>query len=97
MVKGKNTGKGKKGGGRKPAGDEVLSLTPSAGFDIRKAVAHLLELMEDLGQPLIINLPNISVEFEVGCTRKQIIDGYNEALKASMIVEPANFNAKKKD
>jgi hypothetical protein len=40
-------------------------------------------------------MPNVAVEFEAGCTRKQIIDGYNQALKASMAVKPANVNSKK--
>lgn len=88
-------GKGAKKGPKKisvlpPDEDEVINFTPSPGFDIRKAATHLRELMEDLGQPLIIHLPNIAVEFEPGCTRKQIIDGYNQALKASLAVKPAN-------
>jgi hypothetical protein len=89
---GKSTGKSISGG----SDDEVISFTPSAGFDIRKAAAHLHEMMEDIGQPLIIYLPNIAVEFEVGCTRKQIIDGYNQALKASLAVKPANADIPKK-
>lgn len=76
--------------------DEVISFTPSAGFDIRKAAAHLHEMMEDIGQPLVIHLPKVAVEFEVGCTRKEIIDGYNQALKASTSVKPANANTTKK-
>jgi len=86
---GKSTGKGDD--------DEFISFTPTAGFDIRHAAADFCEMMEELGQPLIIHFPNVSVEFEPGCTRKQVIDGYNQGLKASMSVKAANFNAKKKD
>jgi len=71
----------------------VISLTPSAGFDIRKAAKNAVELMENLHQPLVIHLPDIDLEFEVGCTRQQIIDGYNQGLKEQqLMVEASNTN-----
>jgi hypothetical protein len=85
----------RKGGGksgRSDDDDEVLHLTPSAGFDIRKSAKQLMEIMQDTHQPIVIHLPNVSVEFEPGCTRKEIIDGYNMALKASIAVKPSNAN-----
>jgi hypothetical protein len=88
----------KKSGGKKGGGgnDDVIEFTPTAGFDIRKAAAEIKALMEELGQSLVIHLARISVEFEVGCTRKEIIDGYNRALRASINAAPANANTTKK-
>lgn len=84
-----------KRGGTTGKSEEFISFTPSAGFDIRKSAAHFSELMEDTGQPLVIQFPNIAVEFEPGCTRKQIIDGYNQALKAQVeTTAPSNNNKK---
>ena len=75
--------------------DHVIDFTPGPGFDIRKAAKHIMEMMEDLGAPMVIHLPKVSVEFEPGCTRKQIIDGYNMALKAQVSTKPSNSNAGK--
>ena len=50
--------------------------------------------METSGQPLVIHLPHVSVEFESGCTPKEIIDGYNMAMRAKFVVKPSNANVK---
>jgi hypothetical protein len=81
------------------AEDEVIELTPSVGFDIRNVAGDLVSLMTATQQALRIHIPHAVVEFECGCTRQQIIDGYYEALKSSIAVEPSNGNssgAKKK-
>ncbi len=78
------------------SGDEYIDFTPSAGFDIRKAAPSFSQLMNELQQPLIIHFPNISVEYEIGCTAKEIVDGYNQGLKASVSAKLSNSNTKKK-
>jgi hypothetical protein len=74
--------------------DHVIEFTPDAGFDIRNAARNFSRMMEDLGQPIIVHLPHVSVEFEPGCTPKEIIDGYNQAMKQKFIVKPSNSNTK---
>jgi hypothetical protein len=83
----KKSGSGKDGGG-----DDVLTLTPTADFDIRKEAQRLSELMITFERPLVLRLPHVSIEFEPGCTRKEIIDGYTLAIRGAV---PANGNAKK--
>lgn len=75
--------------------DQVISFTPSAGFDIRKAAKDIKELMEDLGKPFVLQLAYLAVEFEPGCTRKEIIDGYHYALEQQQLkAKPSNANAR---
>lgn len=93
-AKGKN-GKGKKGAGPADGGDQVIEFTPDAGFEIRHSARNFSQMMEDLGQPIIIHLPHVSVEFEPGCTPKEIIDGYNQAMKHKFKIKHSNSNATK--
>jgi hypothetical protein len=77
-----------------PHYDHFIEFTPEGGFNIRTAARNFSNLMEHSNQPLIIHLPHVSVEFEPGCTPKEIIDGYNQALRAKFVVKPSNTNAK---
>jgi hypothetical protein len=95
----------KKGGGKKNGGghhddhshsEHVIEFTPEGGFNIRTAAHHFAELMESSGQALLIHLPHVSVEFEAGCTPKEIIEGYNHAMRAKFVVKPSNANVKQK-
>lgn len=86
---------GRKKGGKDEGGgrdDSVIEFTPEGGFNIRMAARNFAELMEHSNQPLVIHLPHVSVEFEPGCTPKEIIDGYNMAMKATFVVKPSNAN-----
>lgn len=95
MKNGKKSGGGKKGGGGNTVGqDHVIEFTPEGGFNIRTAARNFANLMEQSGQPLVIHLPHVSVEFEPGCTPKEIIDGYNQAMHSKFIVKPSNANTK---
>ena len=97
MARKKRTnGNGKKNGnGANGAGaDHILEFTPEGGFNIRTAAHHFSQIMETSGQPLVIHLPHVSVEFESGCTPKEIIDGYNMAMRAKFVVKPSNANVK---
>lgn len=91
---------GKKGGDDKtggPAGgdsEHVIEFTPEGGFNIRNAARNFAELMESSLQPLVIHLPHVSVEFEPGCTPKEIIDGYNMAMRVKYDIKPSNANTK---
>ena len=87
----------KKGGGDEGGheGDHVIEFTPEGGFNIRMAARNFADLMEHSNQPLIIHLPHVSVEFEPGCTPKEIIDGYNMALKHKFLVQHSNANSSK--
>jgi hypothetical protein len=96
---GKKKNGGKPGGakGNNGHGDEhehVLEFTPEGGFNIRTAARHFSQLMESSGQALIIHLPHVSVEFEAGCTPREIIEGYNQAMQARFVVKPSNANVK---
>ncbi|HYD17655.1 MAG TPA: hypothetical protein VEF76_04160 [Patescibacteria group bacterium] len=88
---GRKDGKGKSMDGDH---DHVIEFTPEGGFNIRTAARNFANLMRSSLQPLIIHLPHVSVEFEPGCTPKEIIDGYNQAMKAKFIVKPSNANSK---
>jgi len=77
-----------------PHYDHFIEFTPEGGFDIRSAARNFANLMEQSNQPLIIHLPHVSVEFEPGCTPKEIVDGYNLALRAKIVVKPSNANIK---
>lgn len=95
-TKGKN-GKGSKGGGGKnhddsTPSDYVIEFTPDAGFDIRSAAMGFSTMMEDLGQDLIIHLPHVSIEFEVGCSPQEIIDGYKQGIEHKYALKPSNNN-----
>ncbi len=86
----------KKGGGGKKVDDtteDVMEFTPEGGFNIRSAARNFANLMESSNQPLIIHLPHVSVEFEPGCTPKEIIDGYHHAMQAKG-AKPSNTNSK---
>ena len=74
--------------------DHVIEFTPEGGFNIRTAARHFAQLMETSKQPLVIHLPHVSVEFESGCTPREIIEGYNQAMRAKFIVKPSNANVK---
>lgn len=87
---GKKNGNG--GNGESP--DHIIEFTPEGGFNIRTAAHHFSQIMESSGQPLVIHLPHVSVEFESGCTPKEIIDGYNMAMRAKFVVKPSNANVK---
>ena len=80
--------------GRKGENDQVMEFTPEGGFNIRTAAKRFAEMMEKSGQPLVIHLPHVSVEFEAGCTPKEIIDGYHQAMQHRMIVHHSNSNMK---
>ncbi len=91
---------GKKGGGDKVDGtgdadsEHVIEFTPDGGFNIHNAARNFAELMESSLHPLVIHLPHVSVEFEPGCTPKEIIDGYNMAMRVKYSVKPSNANTK---
>jgi hypothetical protein len=87
---GGNKGEGGAGG---HGDDHVIEFTPEGGFNIRMAARQFAEMMEHSNQPLIIHLPHVSVEFEPGCTPKEIIDGYHMAMKSKFVVKPSNANA----
>lgn len=93
MAKGKKPAGGK-GSRTVNNGDHVIEFTPEGGFNIRTAARNFANLMEQSHQPLIIHLPHVSVEFEPGCTPKEIIDGYNQAMQAKFHVKPSNANHK---
>jgi hypothetical protein len=63
--------------------DDVMEFTPTVDFDIRTAAKKFSKMMRESLQPLIIHLPHLSVEFEPGCTAKEIIDGYHYAIKSA--------------
>lgn len=72
---------------------EVIYFTPAPGFDIKRSSRHLAEMMEEQQLPLVIQLSKISIEFEIGCTPKEIVDGYNQGLKAQQLSsKPSNNN-----
>ncbi len=74
---------------------DFLIFTPGPGFNIKASASHLVEMMEEQGLPLAIELPNVTVEFELGCTEEQVIDGYNQALRAQFSTKPSNANKRK--
>lgn len=88
---------GRKNGGHEGAGgdDHVIEFTPEGAFNIRTAARNFSEMMEEAGQPLIIHLPHVSVEFEPGCTPQEIIDGYHMAMRHKFVVHHSNANTKK--
>jgi hypothetical protein len=90
-----NSGKGKGGNGAGVLSDHVMEFTPQVGFDIRSAARNFSKLMIDTHQALIMHLPHVSVEFEPGCTPKEIVDGYNMALNTKVHMKPSNANSKK--
>lgn len=90
---GKSGGTGKKNGHASDH-EDVIEFTPEGGFNIRTAAGHFAQLMETSNQPLVVHLPHVSVEFEPGCTPKEIIDGYNQAMRAKFVVKPSNANVK---
>ena len=95
---GKKKSGGKSGGSGKGQGNDhhehVIEFTPEGAFNIRTAARHFAQLMETSNQPLVIHLPHVSVEFEAGCTPREIIEGYNQAMRAKFVVKPSNANVK---
>lgn len=75
--------------------DHVMEFTPPPGFDIRTMAGEFAEIMAETMQPLLIRLPNLTVEFEPGCTPKEIIDGYKLGLKRAALPKPSNKNDKR--
>lgn len=73
--------------------DEVIEFTPTGGFDIRTSAKNFSKMMRESLQPLVIHLPHVSVEFEPGCTAKEIVDGYHFAMKQKMATPEASNNA----
>ena len=61
--------------------DEVIEFTAGKGFNIRTHAREFSDMMMETGLDLILHLRNVSVEFEAGCTPKEIIDGYFYALQ----------------
>lgn len=78
-----------------PSSGDVIELVAEGGFNIRSAAKQLSLAMEENNLPLLIHLPHVSVEFEPGCTPKEIIDGYHFAMK-QITATPSNTNQKKK-
>jgi hypothetical protein len=73
--------------------DEYIECTPAGGFDIRTAARMFSKMMRESLQPLIIHLPHVSVEFEPGCTAKEIVEGYHYAMSKKKIGRrPSNAN-----
>lgn len=92
--KGKN---GKGGNSTQDMGgddDHVLEYTPDASFNIRHAAQDFSLWMEETGLSLLLHLPHVSVEFEAGCTPREIIDGYFYAMQQQKRGSvPSNCNA----
>ncbi len=89
--KGKN-GKSGKGAHTTGGDDHVLEYTPDGTFNIREAARDLAQWMEETGLSLLLHLPHVSVEFEAGCTPREIIDGYFYAMKKKRGTLPSNCN-----
>ena len=77
--------------------DIVMVFTPDAGFDIRAMAETFAMLMVEENLPLLMRLPNgVTVEFEPGCSRQEIIKGYTKAMKnAQSKYVPSNSNDSK--
>jgi len=93
MATKKNGGSKKGSGAGETPSQDVIEFTPEGGFNIRTAARNFANLMESSNQPLVIHLKHVSVEFEPGCTPKEIIDGYNMAMQAKS-AKPSNANSK---
>lgn len=61
--------------------DDVLEFTAGKGFNIRSHAKDFSEVMIETGLDLILHLHHVSVEFEAGCTAKEIVEGYFYALQ----------------
>lgn len=87
------TRKGKGSDGQSGGGnDRVLEYTPDGTFNIRQTARELASWMEETGLSLLLHLPHLTVEFEAGCTPKEIIDGYFYALRRRDRVRASNCN-----
>jgi hypothetical protein len=101
-AKGKNGKKSGKKSGKAKDGDRpgeslverVIEFTPEGVFNIRLAAPHFARLMDQSGQSLIIHLPHVSIEFETGCTPREIIEGFNQAMQSHVVIKPSNANVK---
>lgn len=73
--------------------DEIIEFTAGKGFNIRSHAKEFSQMMIDTGLDLILHLHNVSIEFEAGCTPKEIIDGYFYALQHKPAAgTPSNCN-----
>lgn len=86
--------KGSGGKGGEGGSSHVIEYTPTTGFNIKHMAAQFAGWMEETGLPLLLHLKHVSVEFEPGCTPKEIIDGYNLAMEHRMRVPHSNSNDK---
>lgn len=86
----------KDSGGDDGESELVMEYTPPPAFDVRTVAHEFAHIMKETGHPLIINLPHMTVEFEPGCTAKEIIDGYNMAIKRKTSAPASNTNKKEK-
>lgn len=73
--------------------DDVLEFTAGKGFNIRSHAKEFSIVMIETGLDLILHLSHVSIEFEAGCTAKEIIDGYFYALNQRPVAgKPSNCN-----
>lgn len=60
--------------------DEIIEFTAGKNFNIRAHAKEFAAMMMETELDLILHLDHVSIEFEAGCTAKEIIDGYFYAL-----------------
>lgn len=94
VIYGVYVAKDKDSGGFEEYSDHIIECTPAGGFDIRSAARMFAKMMRESLAPLVIHLPHVSVEFEPGCTPKEIVDGYHYAMaqKREGTRRPSNAN-----
>ena len=81
--------------GKDDGDEQVIEFTPEAGFTIEKLARELVRHMRELEMDARVILPNMVLEIEKDCTPKEIVDGYNEAMKAHITIRhPSNKNEK---
>lgn len=74
--------------------DDIIEFTPGKSFNIRNHAREFSEMMIETGLDLILHLRHVSVEFEAGCTPREIIDGYFYAMQQKgKTARPSNGNA----
>ena len=72
--------------------DHVIELTADKDFDIHAQAKDLAALMRETEMDLVLHLRHVSVEFEAGCTAREIIDGYFYAMRQKGRRRPSNGN-----
>ena len=72
--------------------DEVIEFTAGKSFNIRTHAKEFSDMMMETGLDLILHLRHVSVEFEAGCTPKEIIDGYFYAMRRKSGAGASNCN-----